>query len=84
MNSLLDAQENQQGSGNIGNLGNMGNNLGNNLGGGGGGGGGGNNNMRKNFDGPRQNQNFQGGMGGGNMVSDSKICFVLFFFFVLR
>lgn len=66
LNSLLDAQENQQGSGNIGNLGNMGNNLGNNLGGGGGGGGG-NNNMRKNFDGPRQNQNFQGGMGGGNM-----------------
>jgi len=61
LNSLLDAQENQQG-------GNIGNNLGNNLGGGGGGGGlGGGNNMRKNFDGNQQNRNFQGGMGGGNM-----------------
>lgn len=69
LNSLLDAQENQQGGGNLGNLNNLGNNVGNNLGGGGGNGGG--NNMRKNFDGPPQNRNFQGGMGGGNMVSYS-------------
>lgn len=75
---MLDAQENQQGAGNIGSLGNIGNVSGGGGGGGNGGGamgggtmGSGNNNMRKNFDGPPQNRNFQGGMGGGNMVSHS-------------
>lgn len=76
LNSLLDAQENQQGSGNIGNLGN---NLGNNIGGGGG-----NNNMRKNFDGPQQNRNFQGGMGGGNMVSYFYFFYLIYSLAVLR